>query len=129
MYPFLCPPVAVPSTAAGCLTEPWRTPICYVIEVKDGDQFDTKKASSEYITLHNFTNDISQALAISFQIYLFSFNAETKEQIYNGLKRSFSLSEILKEINQQFQYRWRRAKAVGYLEDFECQRWRKTRQY
>jgi hypothetical protein len=68
---------------------------CYVIEVKDGDQFDTKKASSEHITLHNFTNDISQALSFSFQIYICSFNASTKQEIYDGLKHKFNMDEIL----------------------------------
>ncbi len=69
--------------------------ICYVIEVKDGDQFDTKKAAGEHITLKNFTNDVSQALAFSFRIYICSFNAKTKKEIYNGLKRKFSMDEVL----------------------------------
>ncbi|MEK9185148.1 MAG: restriction endonuclease [Patescibacteria group bacterium] len=69
--------------------------ICYVIEVKDGDSFDTKKSAGEYVTLHNFTNDISQALAFSFQIYVCAFNANTREEIYNGLKRKFKMDEVL----------------------------------
>lgn len=69
--------------------------ICYVIEVKDGDQFDTKKSGSEHLTLHNFTNDISQALAFSFRVYICSFNATSKEAVYKGLKRKFSKAEIL----------------------------------
>jgi len=68
---------------------------CYVIEVKDGDTFDTKKSNSEYVTLHNFTNDISKALAFSFQIFICCFNAKTKEEIHTGLKGKFSLKEIL----------------------------------
>ncbi len=68
---------------------------CYIIEVKDGDQFDTKKANSERITLHNFTNDISQALPFPTNIYICSFNADTKEEIYKGLKSKFSMDEIL----------------------------------
>ena len=39
--------------------------VCYVIEVKDGDTFDTKKSGGEHTTLHNFTNDISSALAFA----------------------------------------------------------------
>ena len=69
--------------------------ICYVIEVKDGDQFDTKKASGEHETLHNFTNDISQAMPFSFRIYLCSFNANTRKEIYDGLKHRFSMDEVL----------------------------------
>jgi hypothetical protein len=68
---------------------------CYVIEVKDGDQFDTKKAAGEHTTLHNFTNDVSQALSFSFQIYICSFNARNKKEIYDGLKHKFSMDEVL----------------------------------
>lgn len=69
--------------------------ICYVIEVKDGDAFDTKKSASEHTTLHNFTNDISQALAFSFQIFICSFNANTKQEVYDGLKHKFAMDEVL----------------------------------
>lgn len=69
--------------------------ICYVIEVKDGDQFDTKKASGEHKTLHDFTTDIASALPFSAQIYICSFNAKTKEEIYHGLKKKFSMAEII----------------------------------
>jgi len=69
--------------------------ICYIVEVKDGDQFDTKKASGEHTTLHNFTNDISSELPYSTAIYLCSFNARTKKEIYDGLKHKFSMEEIL----------------------------------
>lgn len=69
--------------------------VCYVIEVKDGDQLDTKKASGEHTTLKNFTNDVSQALSFSFEIYICGFNANTKEEIWHGIKKKFALSEIL----------------------------------
>lgn len=69
--------------------------ICYIIEIKDGDQFDTKKAAGEHTMLHNFTNDISQALPFSTKIYLCSFNSRIKDEIYNGLKRKFSKDELI----------------------------------
>lgn len=68
---------------------------CYIIEVKDGDTFDTKKANSEHVTLHNFRDDISRAIPYSTVIYICSFNATTKQEIYDGLKRKFSMDEIL----------------------------------
>jgi len=71
------------------------TKTCYVIEVKDGDTFDTKKAAGEHKTLKDFTNDISNALPFSFRVYLCSFNATSKEDIFHGLKRKFSMDEIL----------------------------------
>ena len=69
--------------------------ICYVIEVKDGDQFDTKKSNSEYVALHEFADAVKYALPLEFQVRICCFNANTKIEIYNGLKRKFSLSEIL----------------------------------
>lgn len=69
--------------------------MCYVVEVKDGDQFDTKKASGEYQTLHNFTNDISQELPFSMRIFMCSFNAPDVEAVFQGLKRKFSRDELL----------------------------------
>ena len=69
--------------------------ICYVVEVKDGDQFDTKKAGSEYVTLHNFTNDISHALPFSTRIFICSFNATTKGEVLRGLKGRFAIGEVL----------------------------------
>lgn len=68
--------------------------ICYVVEVKDGDQFDTKKASGEHKTLHDFITGC-EALPFSKQVYICSFNAKTKEDIYLGLKKKFSMTEIL----------------------------------
>jgi hypothetical protein len=63
--------------------------------VKDGDQFDTKKAAAEHTSLHNFTTDVAQALPFSVQTFICSFNARTREEIYEGLKHKFSLAEIL----------------------------------
>jgi hypothetical protein len=69
--------------------------ICYVIEVKDGDTFDTKKSGGEHGTIHNFTNDVSFALPFSFQIFICCFNANSKEEIFTGLKGKFAMTEIL----------------------------------
>ena len=72
-----------------------RDNICYVVEVKDGDQFDTKKSHSEHTALHGFTDTVRYSLPLDFQIRICCFNANTKEEIYTGLKRKFSMSEIL----------------------------------
>ena len=69
--------------------------MCYVVEVKDGDQFDTKKASGEYQSLHNFTNDISQELPFSMRIFMCSFNAPDIDAVFHGLKRKFNRNELL----------------------------------
>lgn len=72
-----------------------KTRKCYIVEVKDGDQFDTKKASGERLTLQNFRSDISYATPYITEIYICSFNSSSKEEIYNGLKRKFPIKEIL----------------------------------
>ncbi|MEX2142975.1 MAG: hypothetical protein WD740_00135 [Anaerolineales bacterium] len=69
--------------------------ICYVIEVKDGDQFDTKKAEGERVTLQAFVTEVASTLPFSFRVYLCSFNARTKKEIYDGLKRKFPIEELL----------------------------------
>lgn len=74
----------------------------YIIEVKDGDQFDTKKSAGEHSTLHNFRNDISSELPYSTEIYMCCFNARTKDEIYLGLKGKFSKEELLTGIELCF---------------------------
>ena len=69
--------------------------ICYVIEVKDGDQFDTKKSEGERNTLHSFRSDVASVLPFSFKLYMCSFNAPSKEAIYHGLKHKFPLDELM----------------------------------
>jgi len=78
----------------------------YIVEVKDGDTFDTKKASGEHTTLHNFRNDISSELAYSTEIYLCGFNARTKDELFVGLKSKFSKDELLtgKELSILFDF-------------------------
>ena len=68
---------------------------CFVIEVKDGDTFDTKKSEGERVTLHNFVNDVSPVLPFSFKVYVCSFNARDKKEIYDGLKHKFPMDELL----------------------------------
>jgi len=68
---------------------------CYIVEVKDGDQFDTKKAAGERQMLENFRTDISHSVPYITNVYLCSFNSPTKEEIYRGLKRKFLMAELI----------------------------------
>ena len=72
-----------------------RSRVCYVIEVKDGDTFDTKKASGEHTSLHNFTTDVARALPYSTEIILCAFNARTRDEIFSGLKGRYSRNELM----------------------------------
>jgi hypothetical protein len=68
---------------------------CYIMEVKDGDQFDTKKAAGERQMLEKFRTDISHSVPYITHIYLCSFNSPTREEIYRGLKRKFQRAELI----------------------------------
>jgi hypothetical protein len=68
---------------------------CYIVEVKDGDQFDTKKAAGERQMLGNFRTDISHSVPYITHVYLCSFNSPSKEEIYRGLKRKFQMAELI----------------------------------
>ena len=68
----------------------------YVIELKDGDQFDTKKSEGEAIALHKFVNYIPEVIPkFPFNGYICSFNANTKEEVFEGLKGKFEMDEVL----------------------------------
>ncbi|MFA5376171.1 MAG: hypothetical protein WC455_10550 [Dehalococcoidia bacterium] len=68
---------------------------CTVIELKDGDTFDTKKAGGERTTLEQAAHAISQALPFSVRIAISSFNASTRDEIVKGMKGKFSEEEVL----------------------------------
>lgn len=68
---------------------------CYVIELKDGSLFDTKKSSSEHAALSVFCAYLGQKLPFTTKFYLCSFNQENKEEIFKGFKEQFSMDEIM----------------------------------
>ena len=68
---------------------------CYIVELKDGHVFDTKKLSGEKETLKKFQSYISKKLQYSTSIHMCCFNEEDKEKIKSGLKGSFLDDEIM----------------------------------
>lgn len=83
-----------------------KTRHCYIVEVKDGDTFDTKKSAGEHTTLQNFNYDISQSLPYSTSIHMCCFNSPTREEAWHGLKKKFTLQELLtgRELGTLFGY-------------------------
>jgi hypothetical protein len=67
---------------------------CYIVEVKDGDTFDTKKSAGEHTTLQNFNYDISHNLPYATSIHMCCFNSPTREEAFSGLKRKFTMAEL-----------------------------------
>ena len=68
---------------------------CYVVELKDGDSFDTKKSSSEKEMLQMFTNHLAPKIPFRMSYYICSFNQNDKEKIVIGFKSIFNLNEVM----------------------------------
>jgi len=70
----------------------------YVVEVKDGDTFDTKKSAGEIASCREFAKLFSQYLIkmelnYDVSIRVCSFNQTSKQAIVTGLKNEITLSE------------------------------------
>lgn len=64
---------------------------CYIIELKDGDSFDTKKAAGEKTLMQAFENHISKQIRFTTSIHFCCFNQEDKSKIVSGFKNKISL--------------------------------------
>lgn len=69
--------------------------ICYIIELKDGDAFDTKKSRAEKERLDQFANHIGRATVFQAKPYICCFNQLDKSKIVTGVKNEFSTDEVL----------------------------------
>jgi hypothetical protein len=68
---------------------------CYVIELKDGDVFDTKKAAGELENLHRFVNVIAPVVRFTITVHFCSFNQDGRQAIVDGFKRKITLQEAM----------------------------------
>lgn len=68
---------------------------CYIIEVKDGDTLDTKKAQGEQDTMTRFSHEVANNAPYMFKTIMCCFNADSREQIHTGLKRRFALDQCM----------------------------------
>ena len=68
--------------------------LCYVVELKDGDQFDTKKSSGEVDSLTRFSTTVGSTLSYETAIRVCSFNQDDKEAIVTGFKRTIDESLV-----------------------------------
>ena len=67
---------------------------CYVVELKDGDTFDTKKADGEITALTSFVDEVSGRIPYSLQIRVCSFNQTDKTAIVDGFKGRVDISQV-----------------------------------
>jgi len=68
---------------------------CHLVELKDGDSFDTKKASAEHTSMHAFISKNAQHLQYVVQAHFCCFNQDSKEAIYEGFKKKISINEAM----------------------------------
>jgi hypothetical protein len=68
---------------------------CYIIELKDGFVFDTKKVIGERKHLELFQNYIATQIPFTTKIKFCCFNETDKIKIRTGLKNAFEINEIM----------------------------------
>ena len=72
-----------------------RCRICKVIELKDGDNFDTKKSQGEREHLEQFATLFGAKIPFVTEYYICSFNQLDKKHIKEGFKNKFELENIM----------------------------------
>lgn len=68
---------------------------CHVVELKDGDSFDTKKSIGELSAMHGFISDIGAKVPYVMQAHFVCFNQNNREMIYEGFKRKIEIEECM----------------------------------
>ncbi|MBQ4472417.1 MAG: restriction endonuclease [Alphaproteobacteria bacterium] len=69
--------------------------ICKIIELKDGDNFDTKKSMAEREHLEEFTLKFGSQIPFVAEYYICCFNQTDKGKIKEGFKNQFEMKNIL----------------------------------
>lgn len=68
---------------------------CYIVELKDGDAFDTKKSAAEKEMLQAYVNHLAPLIPFRIKYYICSFNQLDKSKIITGFKNVFTINEIM----------------------------------
>lgn len=68
---------------------------CHIVELKDGNSFDTKKAAGERQSIHNFIAENAQHIAYTMTAHFVAVNQESQDAIYEGFKRKISIEECM----------------------------------
>lgn len=68
---------------------------CHVVELKDGDSFDTKKSAGERNALHSYVEKNSQFIPFIVEIHVVAFNQNNRQAIYDGFKRKVPIQECM----------------------------------
>ena len=68
---------------------------CHLIELKDGDSFDTKKSAAEHQAMHSFISKNAQHLQFVVQSHFCCFNQNNKTEILKGFKNKINKDEAM----------------------------------
>jgi hypothetical protein len=68
---------------------------CFIIELKDGDNFDTKKSAGEKMLLQTFEKYISTKIQYTTSIHICCFNQSDKNKIITGFKNKINENEAM----------------------------------
>ena len=68
---------------------------CFVIELKDGHVFDTKKASAERRAMHSFVERNAQHLQYRVHCHFCAFNQSSRDAIVRGFKDKITREEAM----------------------------------
>ena len=68
---------------------------CFIIELKDGHVFDTKKALAERNYIYDFSAKNARKFQYIFKCYVCAFNAESKSKIYHGFKGKINKDDLI----------------------------------
>ena len=69
--------------------------ICNLIELKDGDSFDTKKSTAEFENLKQFMEHLVPQIPFMVKFFICCFNQDDKDKIIEGFKHRFTKEQIL----------------------------------
>ena len=69
--------------------------VCHLVELKDGDSFDTKKAAAEHQAMHLFISRNAPRLHYTVQAHFCCFNQDNRQAIIDGFKRKIAPAEAL----------------------------------
>lgn len=68
--------------------------VAYIIELKDGDAFDTKKSTVEKNSLQQFMTHLGARIEFRTCYKICAFNQLDKEEIVSGFKNKFSIDDV-----------------------------------
>jgi hypothetical protein len=68
---------------------------CYLVELKDGDTFDTKKAAGEKESMQRFLTAVAPHIQFTMSIHFCCFHRLNRQEIVQGFKRKITINEAM----------------------------------